>query len=729
MAAFNRSTVTFFALLFLNCSTIRSDSRLAGTTSPAFSSSFVDVARSVRSSLIFSSIPSVGSTGLDIQPTESMSYSQSPFNSNVLSSSQTLDVTKFGANGADTVDDTVAVQEALKAAAKASAAQGNVNVNVFFPGGRYFLSTAKGIVVPSHVTLLGDTTSESIIVNSPPPGAEPFVFTTRDWNAETTYIPIARADDTSAHPALPNNSYEGLNYVYLKNRSDVKTLRNLGVPGVATASSEGLRTAVASGATLGNNYGTDVPRDSAPKLVLQKDNGVNPAPVDFSAILAVDDTGKVLLKDNNLLNWGVDAHKPGESLADYYNPSPAQREETAITGPAWLVLGKNQHHDIAFKNLVFEADLNKPNSLYGAYGLYLGYGYNITVSDCKFRNIPGSYPILAIRSDNVVIENNQFDVQGYRAITLDAGSNYTLVNNKFFGKRWTNGIPPQLPLQAINFIEFDENPININILNNQFSDLESVAAHDDRSGQAIAGLGGAYLKVANNKFSNISKAILKTFGFNHHVILDGNIIENSKALLFSGSGASMANLYNNRYVGDAPLGSGVVGFDSYNKNPNSTNYVVKNSGVTINQWYNATTYVAANRAQDGSLITSTNLINRGGVSHANDRVAALQKSSAVKIKALTTSEPTISTNSAASLTVELSDAAPTDFPLYLTVSNGDFGAVDFQQFLVRVPAGERSLRLANVVKGLKPGRIVISAKPLASESEQAVSANLMVVAR
>lgn len=441
------------------------------------------------------------------------------------SGSSRVDVTRFGANGSDTVDDTAAVRAALETAGQISARQKNANVTVFFPAGRYFLSTIDGIPVPSHVTLQGATEGESIIVNRPPDGAEPFVFTTRDWNAPSTYMAIARADETSVHPALANDSYQGLNYVYLKNSSDIAILRSLGVPAIVTSTYKGFKTEVASGATLGNNYGTAVSRDNDPKLVLQEDNGVNPTPAVFNTILAVDDAGKVVLKRSNLLNWGIDAHEPGESLVEYYNPSQSYRETHAITGNAWLVPTVNYHHDIAFKNLVFEADTTKPNSSYEACGVYLGYAYNITISDCKFRNLPGNYPILAIRTDNVVIENNQFEVQGYRAITLDSGSNYTIANNKFFGKAWTDGSPQKLPLQPLNFIEFDESPILVNIVNNQFSDLNYVSDYANRSGRAIFGLGGAYSRIVNNRFKNIAGAIVETFGFDDNLVLDGNMTE------------------------------------------------------------------------------------------------------------------------------------------------------------------------------------------------------------
>lgn len=638
----------------------------------------------------------------------------------ILAQQTVVNVADYGASGADEIDDSLAVQSALNAAASGSSAQGNTRVKVFFPDGRYIFSSQ--VLVPSNVTLSGSTTGESIIVNS----RTGFVFTTRNWNDTWSYLSIARADDTSAHPAVPKNSYKGLNYVYLKDRNDIQALRNLGVPKVVSSAYGGLKSGVASGATLGNNYGTNVPPDSDPKLTLQKDNGVNPTPVNFNNILAVDDTGKVTLKYNNRLNWGVDAHTANESLATYYKPSYSDSYNAIVTGPAWLLPANNYRHDISFENLVFEADTTKSSQLYDIYGLYIGYAYNVSVNNCKFRNLPGAYPILAIRAYNILLKNSQFNVQGYHGVTLDSGSGFRLYNNTFRGGSWPGATSLNLPPEGLNFIEFDELPMDIDIIGNQFFDLKYVSS-DRRSGQAIRGPGGAYLKLSNNNFTNIEGAIIQTETFNSNAIVDNNVMYDSRGFLFSGTGAGMVNLYNNRYTGSTKVRTDGAGFDSYNYSGSPTNYACNNYGVTINQWYYPTSYVAANYYQDGTPITSTNLIDVSGYRGAYDAVQVSgNKLNPVEISSINLSASTITVDSQASITVNLSAPTATDFPFYLSVTDGDLDAMKFESFLLHVPAGQQQVTLSQEVLGLKPGVATISAKPLCSTSTQSPSANLSI---
>ncbi len=639
----------------------------------------------------------------------------------ILAQQTVVNVADYGASGADEIDDSLAVQSALNAAASGSSAQGNTRVKVFFPDGRYIFSSQ--VLVPSNVTLSGSTTGESIIVNS----RTGFVFTTRNLSDTWSYLSIARADDTSAHPAVPNNSYKGLNYVYIKDINDIQALRDLGVPKVVSSAYGGLKSGVASGATLGNNYGTNVPPDSSPKLTLEKDNGVNPTPVNFNNILAVDDTGKVTLKYNNRLNWGVDAHTANESLATYYKPSYSDSYNAIVTGPAWLVPAHKYRHDISFENLVFEADTTKSSQLYETYGLYIGYAYNVSVNNCKFRNLPGHYQILAIRAYNILIKNSQFTVQGYPGVTLDSGSGFRVYNNNFTGGAWPNANSLNLPPEAINFIGFDELPIDIDLIGNQFSNLRYVNSQSSASGQVIRGMGGGYLKLSNNTFTNIERDIFQGFSFNSNAIVDNNVMYNSPALLFSGTGAGMVNLYNNKYTGSTQVRTdGSAGFDSYNYSGSPTNYACNNYGVTINQWYYPTTYLAANYYQDGTPITTTNLINVKGSPGVYDVVQANGQLNPVKISSINLSASTITAGSQASITVNLSAPTSTNFPFYLSVTGGDFNAITFQSFLLNVPAGKQKVTLPQEVLGLKPGVATISAKPLCSTSTQPASAKLSI---
>jgi hypothetical protein len=672
-----------------------------------------------------------------------------------------FDVTTYGANPNDTSDDSGAVQSALKAASLV--AKDNAPAQVYFPPGRYFIRSADAVYIPSNITLMGATTGESVIIKSPPinSGVNFFVFATQPQIplASYQYLAIARPDDTNyddpfsqddfVHPPVPNNSYKELNYIYLKNRSSIQTLRNLGVPAAANGGYPGLRISLAAGATLGNNYETQgSTRNDTPIVQLTKDLGINPTPINGNTILAVDDTGKVTLKANNRTNLGFDSHQNGENLDLYYNPqkysvTPSGEvvlssncpsgckkyaEANIVTGPSWIVPNNLYNHDITFQNLVFEADTNITDKLFSTSALNIGSSYNIAVKNSTFRNMPGWYPILVVRSNNVLIQDSKFTVYGPQAVALDSSTGLTLANNSFTGASWPNAASFKVPEQAINFIALDELPININLWNNTFTNLRFFSAEPNRSGQALNGPGGSFLKAANNTFTGIDRAIFYPFYGEGQTILDSNTMVNSSGVIYSGTGTSFAQLFNNKYSGSPlPPNSGTAGFDSYNKDPNTINYACSNKGLTVNQWNYPLTVLANNSKPDGATLTGTPIIQdkSGDPDDFAPANGALNSSS---LQSLTLKSPDLAVGEASDITVTLSAATQSDFPLYLMATGGNFDSVSFQSFLVKIPAGLQSVTLPKEVIGLKPGQVTISARPLCASSSNPTSTTLRVSA-
>ena len=204
-------------------------------------------------------------------------------------------------------------------------------------------------------------------------------------------------------------------------------------------------------------------------------------------------------------------------------------------------------------------------------------------------------------------------------------------------------------------------------------------------------------------------------------------MDNSPALLFSGTGAGMVNLYNNRYTGSTKVRTDAsAGLDSYNYSGSPTNYACNNYGVTINQWYYPTTYVAANYYQDGTPITNTNLINVNGWAGVYNAVPTNSQLNPVQISSINLSAALITADSPASITVKLSAPTATNFPFYLSVTDGALDAIKFESFLLHVPAGQQEVTLSQEVLGLKPGVATITAKPLCSTSTQSASGNLSI---
>ncbi len=674
-----------------------------------------------------------------------------------------FDVTTYGANPNDTSDDSGAVQTAVKAAAQV--AKDNAPAQVYFPPGRYFIKSADAVYIPSNITLMGATTGESVIVKSPPinSGVNFFVFATQPQIPLSSYqyLAVARPDDTNyddpfsqddfVHPPVPNNSYKGLNYVYLKNRSSIQTLRNLGVPATVNGNYAGLRISLAAGATLGNNYETQgSTRNDTPVVQLTKDLGINPTPINGNMILAVDDAGKVTLKADNRTDLGFDYHQnqSSESLDLYYNPQkysvnasggvvlssncPSGCKKYAdaniVTGPSWIVPNNLYNHDITFQSLVFEADTNITDKLFSTSALNIGSSYNIAVKNSTFRNMPGWYPILVVRSNNVLIQDSKFTVYGPQGVALDSSTGMTLANNTFTGASWPNAANLKIPEQAINFIVLDELPININLWNNTFSNLHFFSAEPNRSGQALNGPGGAFFKAANNTFTSIDRAIFYPFYVEGQAILDSNTMVNSSGGLYSGTGTSFAQLFNNKYSGSPlPPNSGTVGFDSYNKDPNTSNYACSNKGVTINQWNYPKTVLANNSKPDGAALTGTPIIqDKSGAPNSFAPANGVLNSSS--LQSLTLKSSSLAVGEASDITATLSAATQTDFPLYLMATSGNFDSVSFQSFLVKIPAGLQSVTLPKEVIGLKPGQVTISARPLCASSSNPASTTLRVIA-
>jgi hypothetical protein len=633
-----------------------------------------------------------------------------------------INVTSYGATGGDTTDDTAAVQAAFNAASAQSQAEGGSMVRVRFPAGRYYLKTGGGMLVPSNLILSGDAAGESIVLGQPSGGGL-FTFSTKNFSQKYSYMAVARADDPS-HPAVPNNDYTGLNYVYLKDPADIAILRGLGIPASVTTSYGGIKAQVASGATLSNNHGiSGVPPGSSPKVTLEGEDGVNPTPSNLNTILAVQDNGKVFLKEGNRLNWGVDAHKPNELLSDYYSPTAAYSSQNIISGPAWIVPANNYHHDIRFENLIFETDPTESSRIRYASSLLLGYAYNVAVKNCLFRNTPGFYHILACRSFNNLIENNRFTVYNEQSVTLDAGSGYYITGNTFTSASWPNGTSIGIPASAVNYLTFDEEPIDITIYKNQFDPLTYQSAFS-KSGKAIFGPGGAFLKMVDNNFVGIPKAIVETAFFTDDGIIDGNRM-NGCAGWFNASGARLS-FFNNRYDTTVPIGVTWTAFNSYNYKGDPANYFCANYGITMQPWHYPITYLAANYKQDGTPINQVTLINVNEVVGQYGTVSGTNPLNPLSLTSISFSKPSLGIEEKTSVTVALSGTTASAYPFYLVASGGEGDAAWIENIWFEVPAGSQSVTLPDTIQALREGTVTVSARPLAATTPHSVSTTLTV---
>ena len=640
-----------------------------------------------------------------------------------------VNVRSYGATGSGTGDDAPAIQAAMNAAAQLSTQTGK-RVKVFLPAGRYAIASSAP-VIPSNIVLSGDTTGVSTILNRLPPNWQPFVMSTRDWSTHWDYLAIARADDTSAHPAVPGNSYQGLNYVYLHDHADAVALAALGVPASVQPGYAGLPIELATGATLSNNGnlsgsgpGTD------PKLQMQ-DNGINPAPAVLSRILAVDNTGKVTLNQVSRFDWGTYGHG-SESLSDYYQPSASHSTNSFVSGPAWIVPAQNYHHDIDIEHLTFEGDLSQTNLLYGIHGLYLGYIINVAVRDCVFQKMPSWYPILSIRAFNTLFERNQFNVTSYSAMTLDAGSGWTIVNNSFNGYVNPNAGAPGENAGPGAFIAYDEAPIDVTVIGNTFSDMPS-------GGKVVmGGTGGAYSRIAGNVFTRIVPPVSESYFINNGFIFDSNTFVNSTAALMPGSGATGAHAYNNKYLGQVASGKYSNGLDFYTNAGGPPNYFALNLGVYPQEfsYQQGSQYsnivMASNTNFDGSPTWATHVLaftkgSNGNYGFSYDWYApAAGVLSTARIQSVTASAPTIRIGQSTDVAITLSAPASQPYPLYLIATDGERDAVSLHSFLVTIPAGQARIVLPAEINALKSGQVTISARSLFTTAPFTASTTLTV---
>lgn len=635
----------------------------------------------------------------------------------------TFDITSYGARGSDGVNDTTAIQSALAAASAASQAAGGARATVYFPPGRYNISTFSGIVIPSNVTLAGSTSGESVILNKS--GGGLWGISTQDRTLTYNYMVVARADDTAAHPAVPNNSYLGLNYVYLKDGNDINILRSLGVPATVTASYKGLVSEVATGATLSNNSNNPGAGPlETPKKQLENDLQMNPTPALFGTILAVDSAGKVTLKDPNRFNWGFYAHTPGETLSQYYNPG-SWGQQRLISGPAWVIPADKYHHDISFKNLIFETDLSDASRVHYACDMIIGFSYNVEVVDCNFRGTPGPYHIEAIRCYNVVIARNNFNLYGLESVCLDACNNITIAENVFTAMTFPNYSSYGLPPGGVNYILLDEDPMDIFILNNRFGPL-TIFSGESKSGVPIFGPGGAFMKLVGNTFTGIPRTLVGSAFDNGPAIYANNRFNNCKAWI--GGGALGLNIYDNLYDNPSQVRADGKGTQFYNPPGSPPSYFVKNNGISAEVWYSDRTTFNSNTDQMGRAITSMSLINVGGVVGSYGTVNAKGLPLAQSVSSVSVSSSTLGIGQKADLTVNLSAPASATYPIFLIVSGGDYRAVWFKSWIVEIPAGSQSVTLPGEVEAVMAGRCTIMAKPLAAASPAGASVDVTVFA-
>ena len=644
----------------------------------------------------------------------------------------TINVKSYGATGSGSGDDAPAIQNAFNAAAQLSA-QTHGRVEVFLPAGRYAIASFTP-VIPSNIVLSGDTAGPTTILNRLPAYWQPFVMGTKDSSAQFSYLAIARADDTT-HPAVPNNSYQGLNYVYLHDPNDIAGLAALGVPSTVQPSYAGLPIELATGATLGNNGNTaGGPCGSDPKAQLVNDNGINPTPAVLSRILAVDSSGKVTLNQANRFDWGRYAHNGGESLADYYGPSCTHASNTFVSGPGWIVPANNFHHDIDIQHLIFEGDLSQTNLLNGIYGLYIAYSINVAVRDCTFQKLPGYYPILSIRAFNTLFERNTFMTTSFGAVTLDAGSGWTFSANTFRGYPNPNaGNPNQNPGPTF-FIGFDEAPIDITVIGNTFTDLPYLSGVGNQV--LMGGNGGSYSRVTNNTFTRTGPPVEEAYG-SSQILFDSNTLVNAGSPLIPGSGSAAVSAYNNRYIGQTAAGW-TNNVDFYDQPGGPISYFALNHGVLPQEFSypQGTQYsnvlMAANTDFHGLFVWATHVLvfvpgGNGAWNFSYDWYAASRGVlSNVRIRSITAAKPSFRVGQTNDLTITLTAPADQNYPLYLIATAGELDAVGLHSFIITVPAGQSSVTLPAELTGLKAGQVTLSARTLFTTSPFTAATTVLV---
>lgn len=621
-------------------------------------------------------------------------------------------------------DDTAQVQAAFDKAEQLTAADPTLHVRIFFPSGKYFIRSHSGLVVPSRVTLAGDPRGESILLTSEKEG-NIFGLRTDPPDEKFTYLPLARADDTE-HPPLPEGSYRGVNYVYLKKDSaSLDRLRSLGVPSRYTESYPGLKVVIASGATLSNNSRRSrAGAESSPAVQLREDSQINPTPAHFNTILAIDADGKVTLRDANRLNWGIDGHLQGESLQDYDHPSLKTMHSGPITGPAWIVPANNFHHDIIFEHLFFETDTSDPTRLRSDGSLLLSSCYDCTVRHCTFRNTPGAYHILAVRAFNTLIEDNVFHVYGEQSVTLDAGSGFTVARNRFEGRSWPGAAKLRIHDSAVNFIAFDEAPVDITILDNIFFRLKHQSSIPKKSGKAIFGLGGSNLRLIHNRFEEISRSMIETMWFNHHAIFAYNRMVRCEGV-FGGNAAGLC-LFENIYENPEMVRSKSKAIALVNPPGSSTNYFYKNRGISFELWHQPTTSFGGNTGPDNKVISRVNLKYPTDKFTGSTEIVASGEPSPLTIKSIQVTPSPLRLGDRARVTVWLSGVTDRPYPFFLIAGRGDLNAISLKNLWMEVPAGKESVTLENEIAALRPGKVTIRAHPLAAASSEAAITQVTV---
>lgn len=656
-----------------------------------------------------------------------------------------LDVRNFGVVPNSRFDASIGLAAALRAAEQYNAARPDDRVEIRLPAGRYELR--RGLTVPSRVSIIGDAGGETIISFNPPPQSWGQVaFTTRNPPPGLHYLPIARADDPR-HPPVPGGSYRGHDFIYLHDKSDIAVLRGLGVPEQPGAIYSGLKATVASGATLGNNRGTRLSFGAPVREQMMREPGINPTPAQVMTIAAVDESGRVTLAQHSRFDWGRDYHDANETLDEYYAPEqfavteagtrvpktqcPACKtwaQKAFTSGPAWIIPMDAYTYDIAFENLIFEQDFNRPAAnLQQTYILFLMYVDRAVVRNCKFRNIGSIYPILSVRGFNIDIADSEFALSMHAAVTLDAGSGYTIRGSRFIVDLIADATQRGFPSTPAHFIGYDESPIEVTIAGNTFVGLQK--EREGNAGAAIFGTGGAHTRLLDNNFADMEGPILLNVIYNDHAVVSGNRLRASSPALYTGTGAAHAAVSHNIYSGGGPskgfpFPKGAASFDSYNRTE-LPNFACANRGVSVKQAYRATTRFPGNVDISGAPVHDSIVVQpvpgapslvRSSASLNDERLISVALAAGGSLRR----------GAEADVVVTLNRAAKSDFPFSLEITSGDVTTAVAAGGTFIVPAGSDSVRVPRGLRTYHAGEFMLAARSLCTTSIERAELKLRI---
>jgi hypothetical protein len=210
-------------------------------------------------------------------------------------------------------------------------------------------------------------------------------------------------------------------------------------------------------------------------------------------------------------------------------------------------------------------------------------------------------------------------------------------------------------------------------------------------------------------------------------------MESTSGLFNPGGGADAVSVVRNRYVDNLPVrgngysgGVGAAGFEPYNRGQ-SRNYFCYNHGITLKQWYRPTTIFYGNSFQNGERFYISPIASPApGVPVEVAESAPVRRRDLLMIGI--SSKGSVKEGAEYDVIVRLSSESDQDFPFYLHVVGGDFGALRPYGKVLVIPAGQASVIVKRAVAADHAGRVTLQARPLCSETVEAVETEITVEA-